>query len=148
MIHENTFKKIYFNGVKGLVFFGGKILVYRRDTNTKNYPRCIDLPGGGREGEETPFETFRREVVEEFGFTLSEEDITFSFEIPSFSEPGEKSYFIVTNPLSITGDDVVFGDEGEEWLLMSPDEFVARTDGIERLQKRVAKYLIGELISE
>jgi len=67
MIHENTFKKVDFNGAKGLVFLGNKILVYRRDNKTSNLPLCIDLPGGGRENDESPFDSFKREIKEEFG---------------------------------------------------------------------------------
>ena len=44
MIHENTYKKVDFNGAKGLVFLGDKILTYRRDNKTSNKPLCIDLP--------------------------------------------------------------------------------------------------------
>ena len=148
MIHDNTFKQCYFNGVKGLIFLGDKILVYRRDANTEIYPLCIDLPGGGREGEETPFETFKRETNEEFGFVIRKEDVVFSCTILSTVEPGKKSYFIVTKSLLITGDDIVFGDEGVEWMLMTPTEFVHRTDGIERQQKRVAEYVSGKLKSQ
>lgn len=148
MIHENTFKKIDFNGAKGLVYLGDKILVYRRDHKTTRSPGLIDLPGGGREGDESPFETFKREVKEEFGIDLQEQDIHFSASIKSIVEPHKKSYFIVTKPLSFKAGDVVFGDEGTEWLLMKPEEFVVRSDGIERQQKRVRKYLAGEPITE
>lgn len=58
-------------GSKGLVFIGDALLVYRRDGNTTNHPHELDLPGGAPIDEnkpetETPFETFRREVKEEF----------------------------------------------------------------------------------
>ncbi len=148
MIHENTYKKIYFNGAKGLVFIGEKILTYRRDNKTNNFPLHIDLPGGGRDGDESPFDTFRREVKEEFGINIEREDIQFSCAIPSVTEPGKKSYFVVAKPLSVNATDVVFGDEGIEWFLMTPEEFISRPDGIERQQKSVEKYLNGNLVSE
>lgn len=34
------------------------------------------------------------------------------------------------------------GNEGEEWFLMTINEFINRSDGIERQQERVKKYLI------
>jgi 8-oxo-dGTP diphosphatase len=148
MIHENTFKNVDFNGTKGLVFLGDKIITYRRDNKTTYLPLRIDLPGGARENGESPFDTFRREVKEEFGLDITKEDLIFSCAIPSVIEPDKKSYFVVTKPLGFKESDVVFGDEGIEWMLMTPEEFVARTDGIERQQKRVAKYLKGDLISE
>ena len=50
-----------------MVILGDKMLVYRRDLNTKKLPGYLDLIGGGREGEESPFDTFKREVKEEVG---------------------------------------------------------------------------------
>ena len=61
---------------------------------------------------------------------------------------GTKSFFIVTKPLGITVKDIVFGNEGTEWMLMVPEEFIQRSDGIERQQKRVGKYLMGNMVSE
>jgi 8-oxo-dGTP diphosphatase len=147
-IHENTFKKIYFNGTKGIVFLGDKVLVYRRDHKTDNNPGKIDLPGGGREGDESPFETFQREAREEFGIDITKEEVDFSCTIPSVQEPGKKSYFIVAKLPGSKENDIVFGDEGSEWLLMTPEEFINRPDGIERQQKRFEKYIAGTLVSE
>jgi 8-oxo-dGTP diphosphatase len=148
MIHKNTFEKTDFNGAKGLIFLGEKLLVYRRDTKTNNKPLCIDLPGGGREGEESPFETFQRETKEEFGIDIEKDEIEFSCTIPSTLEPEKKSFFIVAKTTRFNQEDIVFGDEGTEWMLMTPDEFIHRTDGIERQQKRVAEWLSGKLVSE
>lgn len=144
MIHENTFKNVDFNGAKGLVFIGDKILTYRRDNKTTNKPMCIDLPGGGREGDESPFDTFKREIREEFGIDIEKHDVQFSNTIQSVIEPTKKSYFFVTKPLKILATDIVFGNEGVEWMLMTPQQFVNRPDGIERQQKRVANYLQGK----
>lgn len=148
MIHENTFEKIDFNGAKGVVFFEDKMLVYRRDNKTTNSPECIDLPGGGREGDESPFETFQREVEEEFGINIEKNEIEFSCTIPSIMEPEKKSFFIVAISQRFKPLDIIFGNEGTEWLLMTPEEFVQRPDGIERQQRRVKKYIEGALESE
>lgn len=148
MIHENTFQKVEFNGAKGLVFIGDKILLYRRDDKTNNSPLCIDLPGGGREEDESPFDSFKREVREEFGIDIEKDEIEFSCTIPSVMEPNKKSYFIVAKTLRFKPEDVIFGNEGIEWMLMAPEEFIKRPDGIERQQKRVEKYLAGDLVSE
>jgi 8-oxo-dGTP diphosphatase len=147
MIDENTFKKVDFNGSKGIVFVADKMLVYRRDDKTTNFPLCIDLPGGGREGNETPLETFQREVKEEFGINIKKDDIEFSCSVPSVMQPQKKSFFMVTKKLQLKPEDVIFGDEGVEWMLMTTEEYIHRPDGIERQQKRVEKYLAGELVS-
>lgn len=147
-IHENTFKSVDFVGAKGLVFLGDKILVYRRDDKTTSAPLCIDLPGGGREGEESPFDSFRREVQEEFGIAIQKDEIEFSCTVVSTMDPSKKSYFIVARTRGLMPEDIVFGNEGTEWMLITPDEFIKRPDGIERQQKRVERYLAGSMVSE
>ncbi len=141
MIHENTYKSVDFLGAKGLVFLGDKIVTYRRDDKTRSHPLCIDLPGGGREGSESPFDTFKREVKEEFGIVISKEDIIFSGVHQSYIDPRRESYFIVAKPLNLKATDVILGNEGTEWLLMSPEEFINRPDGIRIQQERVRAYL-------
>jgi 8-oxo-dGTP diphosphatase len=142
MIEKDTFnKQANFQGVKGLVFIGDKIVVYRRDDKTPNFPLRIDLPGGGIEEGESPFETFQREVKEEFGLDIKENDVQFSTKRPSFSHPGKESYFIVVVSPSMKEEDIVFGDEGLEFFLMDPKDFINLSDGIPRLQEWVAEYL-------
>ncbi len=141
MLHENTYKKIDFNAAKGLVFIGDKIIAYRRDEKTDVHPLKIDLPGGDREEDESPFDTFKREVKEEFGITIEKDDIYFSSTYPSGTNPNKESYFIVTKPLKLNVADIVFGEEGLEWFLMTPDEFIKQTDGIKKQQEGVVKYL-------
>ena len=148
MIHENTFKSIEFNGAKGLVYIGDKILVYRRDSTTKKSPNCIDMPGGGREGNESPFDTFKREVKEEFSIEISKEDVLYSCPFQSYDDPTQISFFIVTKSLKYNADDIHFGNEGTEWQMMTPDEFVHRPDGIERQQARVKNFLEGKPITQ
>lgn len=148
MIHVDTFNKVDFNGAKGLVFIGNKILTYRRDNKTSSSPFHIDLPGGGREGEESPFDTFRRETKEEFGIYIEKDEIVFSCTVPSLIDPTKNSYFIVAKTLRFKSEDIVFGNEGIEWILMTPEEFIKRPDGIERQQKRVEGYLRGNVVLE
>ncbi len=142
MIHKDTFKKVNFNGAKGLVFLGNKIITYRRDNKTNSSPLLIDLPGGGREGEESPFDCFKREVKEEFGINVEKEDIEFSIAYQSRTNPNKQSYFFITKKLKFSANNIIFGDEGTEWFLMSPEEFVNRPDGIKKQQEDVARYMI------
>lgn len=147
MIHPDTFLKTNFNGAKGLVFVEDKIIAYRRDNKTNNSPGLIDLPGGGPEANESPFETFKREVYEEFGIKIKEEDIIASFRKNSIFHPGTKSFFIVVKT-KFNKNDIIFGNEGSEWMLMTIEEFINRHDGIERQQNRVREYLSGNIVSE
>lgn len=147
MIHQDTFKIVDFNGAKGMVLFGDKMLIYRRDEKTSDLPLCLDLPGGGREGDESPFATFQREVKEEFNIGISQEEIIFSCTIPSAMTPEKKSFFLVAQAKNAKPEEIVLGTEGVEWFLITPAEFVVRPDGIGRQQERVRKYLQGSLAS-
>ncbi|MCX6793124.1 MAG: NUDIX domain-containing protein [Candidatus Falkowbacteria bacterium] len=147
MIDQRIFDiNINFHGVKGLVFIGKKILVYRRDNKTSNFPLCIDLPGGGKENNESPFDTFSREVKEEFGLVVDQNDIEYGKQYMSFIDPTKEAYFIVTKPLNIKESDIVFGDEGQEFFLMILSEYLKLSDAIGRQQEKVLDYLreIGE----
>jgi 8-oxo-dGTP diphosphatase len=141
MIDEKIFKKIDFNGAKGFIFIGENILVYRRDTNTKNYPLMLDLPGGGKEGDETPFETFTREVKEEFGIQVKRENVVYSKPHQSIIEPWKYSYFIIAKLPQDFENKIVFGDEGVEYLILTVKDYLRREDVIERHQVRLREYL-------
>lgn len=128
-------------GSKGLVFIGDKVLVYRRDTKTDIHPLELDLPGGGPEGRETPFETFKREVCEEFGLTIEPADIVYARRYPSTMRPGMSAYFPVAKLPSDTETLIKLGDEGLEFLLMPIMEYVARTDAWPIFQARAVDYM-------
>lgn len=142
MIEAGTFDiSVDFHGVKGLVFIGKQVVLIRRDNKTNKFPLHVDLPGGGRDLHETPFETFKREIHEELGLVLEQNDIIFSKTYASIDNPLQKSYFMVTRPLSATVDDIIFGDEGLEFLLMTPEQYINLPDGIKRHQDRIFEYL-------
>ena len=128
-------------GSKGLVFIGKKLLVYRRDTNTELFPLLLDLPGGAPEGNETPFETFKREVREEFGLSISRDAVIYTRLYPSVLQPGMSSYFLVARLSSEKSSQIIFGDEGTEYMLLEPGEYLARTDAEKEMQRRTQDYL-------
>ncbi len=145
MLEENTYNKnVDFIGAKGLVYIGDKFITYRRDGNTSIFPFYIDLPGGGREVGESPFQTFQRETMEEFGITVEEKDIIFSETHFDPQRPEQNSYFMVTRPLAISESDIVFGNEGLEYSLMSAEEFLGRTDVVSLWQELVKRYIFEE----
>ncbi len=128
-------------GTKGLVFIGDQIVVCRRDTNTKNHPLELDLPGGGPEPGETPFETFQREVWEELRLKITREHIQSVRTYPSARRLGWASYFASALLPKEMGAHIQLGDEGVEFLLLSPDEFARRTDAWPIMQERTVDYL-------
>lgn len=134
-------KKRNFHGAKGVVFVGDKILVYRRDNKTNIFPLYIDLPGGGKEEGESPFDTFKREVIEEFGIEIDQKDVEYAKEFKTTVNPTEESYFIVVHALNTKENDIIFGSEGLEFMLMRPGEYLVLSDGIKGQQDEVRKYL-------
>ena len=57
--------------VGGIILKDKKILVQRKNNNREE---CI-IPGGKREGNETDFETLKRELKEELGLDISKENL-------------------------------------------------------------------------
>lgn len=142
LIDQKIFDKTRnFHGVKGLVFVDDKIVVYRRDTNTESYPLHIDLPGGGREEGESPFDTFKRETKEEFGIEINSTDVKYAKQYMSAMDPTKETYFIVVNPMNVKEGDIVFGDEGSDPTLITLSEYLKLNDAIKRQQDKAIDYL-------
>lgn len=128
-------------GSKGLVFIGEDVLVYRRDGNTNNHPFQIDLPGGGPEDEETPFETFQREVKEEFGLTINQSNIVYVRKYPSSLNNGRVAYYPVAKLPKECMKDITLGTEGLEYMLLPPSDYIKRRDAWDVFQERALDYL-------
>ena len=63
-----------FTGCKIALFCGDKLLtILRDDKENIPWPNMWELPGGGREGDESPFECAAREVFEELGIRLTKD---------------------------------------------------------------------------
>ena len=128
-------------GSKGLVFIGANVLVYRRDTKTDRFPLYLDLPGGGPEGNETPFETFKREVMEEFGLLIKPGNIVYVRKYQSSLEKGKFAYYPVAKLPAASAEKIRFGDEGVEYLIMSLHDYIAREDAWPIFQDRAGDYM-------
>src|SRR5688572_7051991 len=83
------------SGSKGLVYIGDKIIVFRRTDDAPTHPNELDLPGGGPEKNETPFETFKRELREECGLEITKNDILYARRYASSLHPGKFGWFPV-----------------------------------------------------
>jgi 8-oxo-dGTP diphosphatase len=113
-------------GTKGLVIIGDKFLLYRRDGNTPLQPYKIDVPGGGSFEGETPFETFAREVKEEFGLSIERKNIEYAASYPNSQDTTKVGYFLVARLPEGSEGYIHFGDEGLGWFLMTVDEYFRR----------------------
>jgi len=135
-------KQMEFSGCKIALLCDGRLLtILRDDFPTIPWPNMWELPGGGREGEETPFECVQREVFEELGLKLEEADILWVKAYPGMLDPDKTSIFMVG---IITQEDfasIAFGDEGQTYQMMDVSQFLSDKKVIPQLQNRLKDYL-------
>lgn len=142
MLEDCLEARFEFTGCKIALICGDKILtILRDDKPTIPYPNMWDLPGGGREGNETPFECVAREVYEELNIQLSKEEIIWSWIYPSMLDENKNSVFLVGQLTQEQFDSIVFGDEGQAYKLMSIEEFLNSKQAVPQLQGRLRDYL-------
>ena len=131
-----------FTGSKIALFCGDKLLtILRDDKTTIPWPNMWELPGGGREGDESPFECAAREVYEELGIYLTEDCLLWSKVYPSMLYEGRQSVFMVGQLSQDQFDSIVFGDEGQAYKLMNIEEFLTSSKVVPHLQGRLRDYL-------
>ena len=135
-------KQLEFSGCKIALLCDDRLLTILRDDKASiPYPNMWELPGGGREGEETPFECVQREVFEELGLKLEEAAILWAKEYPGMLDPDKTSIFMVG---TITQEDfasIAFGDEGQAYQMMDVSQFLSDKKVIPQLQDRLRDYL-------
>ena len=135
-------KHLDFTGCKIALICDGLILTILRDDNpTIPWPNLWELPGGGREGDESPFECVAREVYEELGIHLTEDCLLWSKVYPSMLYEGRQSIFMVGQLSQKQFDSITFGDEGQTYKLMSIEEFLNSKQAVPQLQERLRDYL-------
>ena len=131
-----------FTGCKFALFCGDKVLTILRDNkNDIPCPNMWELPGGGREGDESPFECVAREVYEELGIHLTEDYLLWSKVYPSMLFADKQSVFLVGQLSQDQFDSITFGDEGQGYQLMNVEEFLSSDKVVPQLQDRVRDYL-------
>ncbi|WP_101068346.1 NUDIX hydrolase [Roseovarius salinarum] len=131
-----------FAGAKLALFLGDALLVIRRDLRDDiPWPGHLDLPGGGREGDETPEQCALRETREEVGLVVPPADLVWT---RSYRRPhGRVWFFVAHQPRGLAGA-IRFGDEGQGWQLMPPQAFVDHPRAVPHFQVQLAEYLAGD----
>ena len=131
-----------FQGCKIALICEGQIMtILRDDKPTIPWPNLWELPGGGREGNETPFECVAREVYDELNIQLSKDDIVWSRLYPSMLDENKKSVFLVGKLTLEQFESIIFGDEGQAYKLMSIEEFLNSKQAVPQLQGRLRDYV-------
>ena len=81
-----------FHGAKVALFIEDQLLVYRRDDRPDiPFPDMLDLPGGGREQDESGAQCVARETWEEFGLRIAVDD----FVVPEVGVIGVRAQEII-----------------------------------------------------
>lgn len=138
-------KHLDFTGCKIALICDGRILtILRDDKPTIPWPNLWELSGGGREGNESPFECVSREVYEELSIQLLKDDIVWSWIYPSMLDENKNSVFLVGKLTQEQFDSIVFGDEGQGYKLVRLEEFLASDRVVPQLQERVRDYVEKE----
>jgi len=135
-------KQMEFSGCKIALLRDDKLLtILRDDISTIPWPNMWELPGGGREGEETPFECVQREIFEELGLKLEETAIVWAKEYQGMLNPDKTSIFMVGAITQEECASIVFGSEGQAYQMMDIRQFLADKKVIPQLQDRLSDYL-------
>ena len=131
-----------FQGCKIALFCGDKLLtILRDDKENIHWPNMWELPGGGREGSESPFECAAREVYEELGIHLDEDCLLWSKIYPSVIFKDKQSVFMVGQLRQEQFDNITFGNEGQAYKLMPIEEFLKSKQAEPQLQGGLRDYL-------
>ena len=135
-------KQMEFSGCKIALICDDKLLtILRDDISTIPWPNMWELPGGGREDEETPFECVQREVFEELGLKFEEADILWVKKYQGMLNPDKISIFMVGTITQEEFASIAFGDEGQAYQMMDVSQFLADDKVIPQLQSRLRDYL-------
>ena len=135
-------KQMEFSGCKIALLCDDKLLTILRDDKASiPYPNMWELPGGGREGEETPFECVQREVFEELSLKLEETDIVWAKEYQGMLVPDKTSIFMVGTITQEEFASITFGDEGQAYQMMDVSQFLSDDKVIPQLKDRLRDYL-------
>jgi 8-oxo-dGTP diphosphatase len=128
-----------FSGAKLAVFLGRELLVVKRDDKPDiPYPGYWDLPGGGREGQETPSACALRETYEEVGLVLSPDKLVWK---RSYMRPRGRVWFFAAHLPADTVKHIRFGDEGQGWALMAPQAYCTHPLAVPHFAERLQEYL-------
>lgn len=127
-----------FGGTKIALVCYGQVVAYLRDDKPDIPFRGLwDMPGGGREGDESPIACGLREVEEEFGLSLDSQRVIALRRFSSGNLNGLDTWFSVATIEPEEIELVRFGSEGQRWLLMTIAEFLEHPRAVPHMKNRL-----------
>ncbi len=128
-----------FFGAKTALLLGPMMPVLLRDNKPDiPWPDYLDLPGGGREGGESPLDCALRETAEELGLRVAPRDIHWGRNYRDVA--GREVWFFVARLDVAREADTRMGDEGQGWQMIRPAEYITHPKGIPPFQERLRAY--------
>ena len=128
-----------FRGAKLAILVGDNVVtILRDDIPTIAWPGHWDLPGGGREGDETPEACVLRELKEELGLRLPKAALTYK---QRGLRKGKPVWFFATELPDFDENAVTFGDEGETWRLAPVNWFLEEALTVPHQKDSLRAYL-------
>jgi len=138
-----------FVGAKAALLCGDAVLTCLRDTHAGlPWPGMWDLPGGGREGDETPESCLLREIDEELGLTLPPDRLTWRIVLPSMTVPARPSVFFAGRITRAEVAAIRLGSEGQGWAMMSTVDFLNHSHAIPEMQRRLRLALSAQAVPQ
>ncbi|SDC61798.1 8-oxo-dGTP diphosphatase [Ruegeria marina] len=113
-------------------------MIRRDDRADIPWPDHWDLPGGGREGDETPLACALRETREEVGLAIAAAKVTWR---TSYLRAHGRIWFFAAHLPAAHAELVVLGDEGQEWRLMPPVDYIRHPRAVPHFAEQLGKYL-------
>jgi 8-oxo-dGTP diphosphatase len=139
MTQETDITAQGFAGAKLALFLGDHLAVILRDDIPGiPWPGHLDLPGGGREGQESPLQCALRETQEELGLVIAPAALRWGQRFIGAAGP---VWFFAAHLAAARARDIVFGNEGQGWLLMHPADYLTDPRAIPHFQDRLRLYL-------
>jgi 8-oxo-dGTP diphosphatase len=128
-----------FLGAKLAILVGDRIVsILRDDIPTIPWPGHWDIPGGAREGDETPEACVLRELEEELAIRLDENALIYK---QRGTRKGHDVWFFAAEVPDFDEAAVVFGNEGQMWKLASIDWFLDEAHAVPHQKDNLRQYL-------
>ena len=131
-----------FHGAKLALLTGDRLVSILRDKDPEiPYPDMWDLPGGGREADESPEACVLRELEEELSLSLSEEDLLWKRQYVSDLDGKSATWFFVAEVPELDINRIRLGAEGQAWRMWDVARFLRMNNVVPMMQTRLSDYL-------